>query len=179
MFGVPSGPYLVIPLLGPSTVRDGTGRLVDRAFDPLTYLFGMGDLIFIGGSSGFVTREENAKALAALRELVGGLLRGDAQRLHAESRVAHRGAARAASPARARDGKAPETAAAQIDQLRSRSAGAVASVAMRSSSAEIRPCQPSRLISDTYSERRSASSLTVPFRYTSTIFQLPPVSRSR
>ena len=67
MFGVPSGPYLVIPLLGPSTVRDGSGDLVDRAFDPLTYVFGMGNLIFIGGSSGFVTREGNAKALAALR----------------------------------------------------------------------------------------------------------------
>jgi len=68
MFGVPSGPYLVVPLLGPSTVRDGAGDLVDRAFDPLTYLFGVGDLIYIGGSSGFVTREENAKALAALRD---------------------------------------------------------------------------------------------------------------
>ncbi len=67
MFGVGSGPYLVIPLLGPSTVRDGAGDLIDRAFDPLTYLFGMGDLLFIGGSSGFITREENAKALAALR----------------------------------------------------------------------------------------------------------------
>ncbi len=68
MFGVPSGPYLVIPVLGPSTVRDGTGDIVDRAFDPLTYLFGVGDLIFIGGSSGFITREENAGALAALRD---------------------------------------------------------------------------------------------------------------
>jgi len=68
MYGVMSGPYLVLPLLGPSTVRDGAGDLVDRAFDPLTYLFGMGNLIFIGGSSGFVTREENAKAIAALRD---------------------------------------------------------------------------------------------------------------
>jgi phospholipid-binding lipoprotein MlaA len=68
MLGVPSGPYLVVPLLGPSTLRDGTGDIVDRAFDPLTYLFGMGDLLFIGGSSGFVAREENAKALAALRD---------------------------------------------------------------------------------------------------------------
>jgi phospholipid-binding lipoprotein MlaA len=66
--GVPSGPYLVIPLLGPSTVRDGTGDLVDRAFDPLTYLFAMGELLYIGGSSGFITREENSQALAALRD---------------------------------------------------------------------------------------------------------------
>ena len=67
VFGVQSGPYLVIPLLGPSTVRDSFGDLVDRAFDPLTYLFGMGELIFIGGSSGFVTREANSKAIEALR----------------------------------------------------------------------------------------------------------------
>jgi phospholipid-binding lipoprotein MlaA len=67
VFGVPSGPYLVIPLFGPTTVRDGSGDVVDRAFDPLTYIFGVGDLIFIGGSSGFVTREENAKAIEALR----------------------------------------------------------------------------------------------------------------
>jgi len=67
VFGVKSGPYLVFPLLGPSTLRDGFGDLVDRAFDPLTYLLGMGDLIFIGGSSGFVTREANAKAIETLR----------------------------------------------------------------------------------------------------------------
>ena len=67
VFGVQSGPYLVIPLLGPSTLRDSFGDLVDRAFDPLTYLFGMGELIFIGGSSGFVTREANSEAIEALR----------------------------------------------------------------------------------------------------------------
>ncbi len=30
-WGVPSGPYLVLPLLGPSTVRDAVGRAVDIA----------------------------------------------------------------------------------------------------------------------------------------------------
>jgi phospholipid-binding lipoprotein MlaA len=29
-WGVPSGPYLVLPLLGPSTVRDSVGRIPDR-----------------------------------------------------------------------------------------------------------------------------------------------------
>ena len=28
-WGVPSGPFLVIPIIGPSTLRDGTGTLVD------------------------------------------------------------------------------------------------------------------------------------------------------
>jgi phospholipid-binding lipoprotein MlaA len=66
-YRVPSGPYLVIPLLGPSTVRDSVGDLVDRAFDPFTYFFGMGGLIFLGTSSGFVAREANSEALQALR----------------------------------------------------------------------------------------------------------------
>ncbi len=30
-WGVPAGPYLVLPLYGPSTVRDGVGRLADSA----------------------------------------------------------------------------------------------------------------------------------------------------
>lgn len=67
VYGVRSGPYLVIPLLGPSTVRDSVGDLVDRAFDPFTYFFGMGGLIFLGTSSGFVTREANSEAIQALR----------------------------------------------------------------------------------------------------------------
>lgn len=37
VWGVPSGPYLFVPLLGPTTVRDGAGRIIDTAFDPLTW----------------------------------------------------------------------------------------------------------------------------------------------
>ncbi|MGD9967823.1 MAG: VacJ family lipoprotein [Hyphomonadaceae bacterium] len=37
VWGVPAGPYIFVPLLGPSTVRDGAGRIVDVAFDPLTW----------------------------------------------------------------------------------------------------------------------------------------------
>lgn len=38
-WGVGSGPYLVLPLLGPSTLRDTTGLVVDTmAFDPLSYI---------------------------------------------------------------------------------------------------------------------------------------------
>jgi|TARA_E500000318_G_scaffold17104_1_gene17351 phospholipid-binding lipoprotein MlaA len=36
--GVDGGPYLVIPLLGPSNGRDLVGRVVDIFFDPLTYI---------------------------------------------------------------------------------------------------------------------------------------------
>src|SRR5437899_10712803 len=37
LWGVSSGPYLVLPLLGPTTVRDGIGKGVDSAMNPLTY----------------------------------------------------------------------------------------------------------------------------------------------
>lgn len=36
--GVPPGPYLVIPFVGPSNLRDGIGRIVDTALNPLFYL---------------------------------------------------------------------------------------------------------------------------------------------
>lgn len=39
VWGVPQGPYLVLPLFGPSTVRDTGGMLVDRQFDPSAYLY--------------------------------------------------------------------------------------------------------------------------------------------
>ncbi|MGZ2743482.1 MlaA family lipoprotein [Burkholderia stagnalis] len=37
-YGMPSGPYLVLPLLGPSTVRDAAGLGVDYLGNPLTYV---------------------------------------------------------------------------------------------------------------------------------------------
>jgi phospholipid-binding lipoprotein MlaA len=37
-WGVPSGPYLVLPLFGPSTVRDSLGLVVDVKFNPLNYM---------------------------------------------------------------------------------------------------------------------------------------------
>jgi phospholipid-binding lipoprotein MlaA len=49
VWGVPEGPYLVVPLLGPSTLRDGPGRAVDIAFDPLTWTQFSGDAAFATG----------------------------------------------------------------------------------------------------------------------------------
>ncbi len=37
VWGVDSGPYLFVPLFGPTTVRDGAGRIIDVVFDPLTW----------------------------------------------------------------------------------------------------------------------------------------------
>ncbi|PZQ45216.1 MAG: vacJ like lipofamily protein [Micavibrio aeruginosavorus] len=40
VWGVGNGPYMVIPVLGPSTLRDGTGLLVDSFADPVRiYMF--------------------------------------------------------------------------------------------------------------------------------------------
>jgi len=40
VWGVKNGPYLVLPLLGPTTFRDGIGMAVDIVSDPLFWLFG-------------------------------------------------------------------------------------------------------------------------------------------
>jgi phospholipid-binding lipoprotein MlaA len=37
-WGIPSGPYLVLPLFGPSTVRDSMGLIVDVKVNPLNYI---------------------------------------------------------------------------------------------------------------------------------------------
>lgn len=37
VWNIPSGPYLVLPLLGPSNIRDTTGLLADTFLDPITY----------------------------------------------------------------------------------------------------------------------------------------------
>jgi phospholipid-binding lipoprotein MlaA len=38
VWGVPAGPYLVLPLMEPMTIRDGIGRGVDAAMNPLTWV---------------------------------------------------------------------------------------------------------------------------------------------
>jgi len=40
VWGVGEGPYLFVPLFGPSNVRDTAGRIVDTVFDPMTWLRG-------------------------------------------------------------------------------------------------------------------------------------------
>jgi phospholipid-binding lipoprotein MlaA len=69
--GIGSGPFLVLPVLGPTTVRDGVGTVVDFFFRPTTYVtFGTDQLIYAGleaGGGGFATREEHNEGLKALR----------------------------------------------------------------------------------------------------------------
>ena len=48
VWGVNDGPYFYFPLMGPSSARDFTGFVVDRGFDPLTYVnWGDNDLQYV------------------------------------------------------------------------------------------------------------------------------------
>jgi phospholipid-binding lipoprotein MlaA len=73
--GTPSGPYLVLPVLGPANVRDGIGTVVDGFFQPTYYILGPADLIIgpteiliYSGSSGLSTRERHFARLKALED---------------------------------------------------------------------------------------------------------------
>jgi len=72
LFGVPSGPYLIIPVFGPTTLRDGVGTLVGVLFRPTTYLLGPADQFYYttiyGGGAGVVSYEQHAEALRMLRD---------------------------------------------------------------------------------------------------------------
>jgi len=66
--GVGSGPYLMLPVFGPNTVRDGFGGVVDLFFQPLTYLIGPVQNIMIGAGSSFTTLDARDTAIKALEE---------------------------------------------------------------------------------------------------------------
>jgi phospholipid-binding lipoprotein MlaA len=70
--GFGSGPYLIIPLLGPATVRDGLGGVVDMFIHPTTFIFGPFQAplqrLTYGGGSGLSLREARYEALKALNE---------------------------------------------------------------------------------------------------------------
>ncbi len=67
--GVKSGPYVIIPVFGPSTVRDGFGQVVDRMLQPLTYILGPGQIVVaatLSGGSGLAYRDAYGAKLEAL-----------------------------------------------------------------------------------------------------------------
>jgi phospholipid-binding lipoprotein MlaA len=69
MYGTPAGPYLVVPLFGPNTVRDGFGDLVDLAFQPLTYFLWPAQILlqlYIEGGKGLTALDANYDAMNAL-----------------------------------------------------------------------------------------------------------------
>lgn len=66
--GTPSGPYLMLPVLGPSTLRDGSGIAVDGFFQPTFYILGPTELLVFAGSSSLSTRDRHFVELKALED---------------------------------------------------------------------------------------------------------------
>jgi phospholipid-binding lipoprotein MlaA len=70
LLGTPSGPYLMLPVIGPTTARDGTGYFVDFLFRPTTYLLTPYAQAFImpvtEGGAGIATLDANVDAVHAL-----------------------------------------------------------------------------------------------------------------
>ena len=62
---MPSGPYLIIPVAGPSTARGTVGSVVDFFMRPNTWLFPLSNFYYYGGE-GVVTLEEHQDELDEL-----------------------------------------------------------------------------------------------------------------
>ena len=74
VWGINAGPYLVLPLFGPSNFRDAVGLGVDTVMSPWGYLAAMGGNgtsnrfeIASFSADGIVRREQNIEALDVLR----------------------------------------------------------------------------------------------------------------
>jgi phospholipid-binding lipoprotein MlaA len=67
VYGVGPGPYLVLPIFGPSTLRDGVGLVGDTAMRPETWLAPQVATLASGAAQGIVLRESLLKPLDDLR----------------------------------------------------------------------------------------------------------------
>ncbi len=67
-YGSPSGPYLMLPIFGPSTVRDVFGDVIDIMVDPVSYLLGPLQwwTLLLGGGEGLIVREAHLAEIEAL-----------------------------------------------------------------------------------------------------------------
>jgi len=57
VWGVDSGPYVVLPLIGPSNGRDMVGMVVDWFTDPFSYYLEQDDRIYMAAGQALVERE--------------------------------------------------------------------------------------------------------------------------
>lgn len=67
-YGAGSGAYVVLPILGPSTLRDGTGIIVDTVADPFGYVLSTNWRIARTAGQGLVKRETLLKPLDNLKK---------------------------------------------------------------------------------------------------------------
>jgi phospholipid-binding lipoprotein MlaA len=67
-WGVRSGTFFMLPVLGPSTARDTLGELVDTALRPEVWLLGGFPRLALTGGDGLSTYDIQAERLDALRD---------------------------------------------------------------------------------------------------------------
>jgi phospholipid-binding lipoprotein MlaA len=69
-YGVPAGPYVVLPLLGASLPRDAVGRIfIDHYFSPLSYIDYSGSYYVSLGARVFSTIDGRARAIETIRDI--------------------------------------------------------------------------------------------------------------
>ncbi len=69
-YGVPGGPYVVLPILGATLPRDAVGRIfVDHYFSPLSYLDYSGHYYVSLGTRVFSTVDGRARAIDEIRDI--------------------------------------------------------------------------------------------------------------
>ncbi len=67
VYGAPSGSYVVIPVLGPSSVRDAFGEIVDGVLSVDFWVLGAGPQLLLTTGGGMVTYDVQQERLDALR----------------------------------------------------------------------------------------------------------------
>lgn len=68
-YGAKPGPYVYVPVMGPSNVRDGTGRVLDFVTDPLGIAFGGVDTKFGRARLGVTVLDTRAQYDSAFKAL--------------------------------------------------------------------------------------------------------------
>ena len=66
-WGLPDGPYLMVPMIGPSTPRDFAGMVADGFINPLSYTMPVGANLGRTGMEGLDQRERNIESIDDLR----------------------------------------------------------------------------------------------------------------
>ena len=67
LWGLPDGPYLMVPVLGPSNPRELTGRIADGFMNPINYFIPVAANLGRGAVDGIDARERNIETLDEIR----------------------------------------------------------------------------------------------------------------
>ena len=69
LWGEPAGPYLYLPVYGPSGLRDGVGRGIDAAVNPFTYLSFNGSNTLGWSTAGFGALDQTSRHLREIKQV--------------------------------------------------------------------------------------------------------------